>query len=322
MVRTKLARFWLLIAIAPAFAWAQPASAPQTARQALIEMFFSPTPGTLHKHLPDAMVAAMKKENLLSGNSTSDTFGLFSTFRSQGQFQTFEAGPILLSFENPHDNSKIEIVVEQDDLLAADEDDIEVSFRAYKDGQPQLAGLSPRFTFGMKQETGVWKLNEITFAFKISLTDPEFLKALSKWQPPATSASVHPGGSNQATGHNFYEASTIIAMRTIAHAEVRYAAAYGHGYTCSLSDLGGIGTDQPDDRHAKLIDPGLAAGKKYGYHFALTGCDGTTGSKFTLTAVPAESSGGQLFCTDESAVVRNSSDASGTSCLSASRPSQ
>jgi hypothetical protein len=316
MAPTKLVRFWLLIAIIPALSAAQPV--PQTARQALIEMFFSPTPGTLQKHLPDAMLAAMKKANLGSGSSTPDTFALLtSQLASHGQFQTYEAGPVLFSAENPHDNSKFEIVVERDDLQA-DEDDIEVSFRAYKDGQPQLAGLSPRFTFGMQQETGVWKLNEITFAFKVSLTDPEFLKNLSKWQPPATSVSAHPDTSAQASARNFNEASTIIAMRTIVRAEVKYAAAYGHGYTCSLSDLGGIGADEVDDHRARLIDPGLAGGKKYGYRFALAGCGGS--SSFILTAVPAEGSGGQHFCTDESAVVRTSSDGNGASCLTGGKP--
>jgi len=321
MPRRKLARLALLIVIIPALAAAQPA--PQTARQALIEMFFSPTPGTLQKHLPDAMQAAMKKANLAQQNSTAGMSALFSSqLRSQGsQLQTFEAGPILLSFENAHDNSKFEVVVERDDLQA-DEDDIEVSFRAYKDGQSQLSGLSPRLIFGMKRESAIWRLGEITVTFKLSLTDPEFLKALSKWQPPLPSTASDANSSNQANAHSFNESATIIAMRTIAHAEVKYAAAYGHGYTCSLADLGGIGTDQPDDHHARLIDPALAAGKKYGYHFALRGCDGTTGSKFLLTGVPTESSGGQFFCTDESAVVRDSADATGASCLSAGAPAK
>jgi hypothetical protein len=310
MLRTMV-RFCLLIAMTALYATGQ--AAPQTARQALIEMFFNPAPGTLQKHLPDAMLAAMKKANLGAAGATPDTFGILaSQLRSQGQFQTFEAGSILLSLENPHDNTKFEVVVERDDLLA-DEDDIEVSFRGYKAGQSQLSGMSPRLIFGMKQETGTWRLSEITVTFKLSLTDPEFLKALDAWKPQ-TAASAHATGSNQANGHNFNEASTIIAMRTIAHAEAKYAATYGHGYTCSLSDLGGIGMDQTDDHHARLIDPGLASGKRYGYRFALTGCDGTTSSKFTVTAVPAENSAGQLFCTDESAVVRSSSDS--VSCLS------
>lgn len=317
MMRTKLVGCCAFLAAA-ALAAAQPA--PQTARQALIEMFFSKTPGTLEKHLPEAMQVALKKAKAGSGASALDTFALIAgQLQANGQeFQTFEAGPILLSVENPHENSKFEIVVERDDLQA-DGDEIEVSFRGHKDGQPQLSGMSPRFTFGMKQETGVWRLSEITFTFKVSLTNPELLKAMTSWQPLAGSASLHPSASTQAGPHNFYEAPTVIAMRNIAHAEMKYAAAYGHGYTCSLSDLGGIGGDEPTDHHAMLIDPGLASGKKYGYRFALTGCGGTSASKFILTAMPAEGSVGQTFCTDDSAVVRSFPDGNGTSCLSAGK---
>jgi len=308
MLRTKLVCFCLVTVAVPTLAAAQ--AAPQTARQALIEMFFSPTSGTLQKHLPDAMVAAMKKANLLSESSTPEPFGLFSAqLRSKGQLQTFEAGPILLSFENPRDNSRFEIVVEHDDLRAG-EDDIEVSVRGYKDREPQLSGLSPRLIFGMKQENGIWKLGEMTVTFKLSLTDPEFLKALGKWQPPVASATLQTTASNQASGHNFNEASIIIAMRTVARAETKYAAAYGHGYTCSLSDLGGFGADEADDHHAKLIEPGLASGRKYGYRFALAGCEGS--SKFTLSSTPADGSG-QVFCVDESGVVRTSTNSS--TCL-------
>jgi len=318
MFRTKLLASCVFLA-ASVLASAQPA--PQTARQALIEMFFSKTPGTLEQHLPEAMRAALKKANAESGASTLDTFALIAgQLQANGQeFQTFEAGPILLSVENPHDNSKFEIVVERDDLQS-DEDEIEVSFHGYKDGQPQLSGMSPRFTFGMKQETGVWRLSEITFTFKVSLTNPELLKAMTNWPSAVASGGLHPSVSTQASPRNFYEASTVIAMRNIAHAEVKYAATYGHGYTCSLSDLGGIGGDEPTDHHAMLIDPGLASGKKYGYRFALTGCSGTSAPKFILTALPAEGSIAQAFCTDDSAVVRSFTDANGTSCLSAGKP--
>ncbi len=45
--------------------WAQ-TGAPQTARQALLEMFFSKTPGTLVKHLPIATRAALEKSGALA----------------------------------------------------------------------------------------------------------------------------------------------------------------------------------------------------------------------------------------------------------------
>src|ERR1700746_2480921 len=74
---------------------AQTQPAPQTARQALLEMFFSKTPGTFEKHLPQATRAAMRKAAATSGTSA---FGGFSALTGQlsshGQeFQTFEAGP-------------------------------------------------------------------------------------------------------------------------------------------------------------------------------------------------------------------------------------
>ena len=57
----------------PASSWAQhsgSAAVPQTARQALIEMFFSKTPGTLVKHLPAATRAALEKSGALA-NATA-----------------------------------------------------------------------------------------------------------------------------------------------------------------------------------------------------------------------------------------------------------
>ena len=41
----------------------QEGSTPQTARQALLEMFFSKTPGTLVKHLPSVTRAALEKSD-------------------------------------------------------------------------------------------------------------------------------------------------------------------------------------------------------------------------------------------------------------------
>jgi hypothetical protein len=46
--------------------WGETASAPQTARQALLEMFFSKTPGTLVKHLPTVTLAALEKSGALT----------------------------------------------------------------------------------------------------------------------------------------------------------------------------------------------------------------------------------------------------------------
>src|ERR1700685_4414551 len=84
---------------------------PQTARQALLEMFFSKTPGTLEKHLPQATRAALPKPGtyppFLSGFSM-----LTSQMAARGQqLQTFEAGPTLVMVEDLQAHSKFEITV-------------------------------------------------------------------------------------------------------------------------------------------------------------------------------------------------------------------
>jgi len=302
--------------------------APQTARQALLEMFFSKTPGTLEKHLPEATRAALHKSGAGSGTSMLDGFSLLtSQLQSRGQaLQTFAAGPTLLVIIDPQAHNKFEVTVERDDLRG-EEDDIELSFHGYKDGQPQTAGANFRFTFTMKQEKSVWRLNEITLAIGVSLTDPEFLKAMTRGiKPPTTSLSNNQGSiANNSVLVGIRAANEAAAegsVRTINTAEVTYAAAYPeHGFTCFLSDLGGMAGGEPNERQAMIIDPRLASGRKSGYILRLSGCDGTPASKYSLTAAPADpASGTRAFCSDESGVVRFSPDGDAAACLSTGQP--
>jgi hypothetical protein len=72
-----------------------------------------------------------------------------------------------------------------------------------------------------------------------------------------------------------------------------------------------------------LINPRLASGRKNGYVFALSGCNGTPASRYSVAAVPADpSSGTRAFCSDESAVIRFSADGKANSCLSVGKPLQ
>jgi len=332
MIRNKMIRKnWLLgfilIGTVP-FSAAAEAPAPQTARQALIEMFFSPTPGTLEKHLPEVTRTAIKNAQVGSGAAMLNSIAvLTSTMQTHGQqLQTFETGSTLLSFEDPQQHSKVEVTVERDDLQA-DEDQIELSFHASKDGETQTAGVKPRLTFTMKQEAGVWRLNEITVAVNLSLTDPQLLKAMTTPMKPTLSSvnqpQVQPASNWSAMGGGS-EASAISAMRTLVAAQTSYASLYpARGYTCSVSDLGGMGGTDRNEHQAMLIDPRLASGKKNGYRFAFSGCDGSPASKFNVTAVPAEGTFGmRTFCSDQSGVVRSSNDPNADSCLTAGKPLQ
>jgi cytochrome c5 len=314
------------------FASAQ--ATPQTARQALLEMFFSKTPGTFEKHLPQATQAALRKAQPASGASMIAGFSaLTSQLRARGQqLQTFEAGPTLLMIDDPQTRSKFEITVERDDLRG-DEDEIELAFHGSKDGETQTAGAKFRLTLTMKQEAGSWRLNEISAAVGVSLSDPEFLKAMTKNMRPAVNGagSAMPSSSapqvmNLTTASiAANEASAIAAVRTLTTAEITYAASFPtHGFTCTLSDLGGMGSGNGVSEHqAMLIDPRLASGRKSGYIFALSGCNGMPSSRFSVTAVPADpTSGTRAFCSDETAAIRFSTDGKADSCLSIGKPLQ
>jgi len=309
---------------------------PQTARQALLEMFFSKTPGTFEKHLPQATRLALRNSGTTSGASMfTGISAITAQLSARGQqLQTFDAGPTLLLIEDPVAHSKFEITVERDDLRG-DQDEIELAFHGSKNGETQTAGAKFRLTVRMKPEAGIWKLNELSVAVGVSLSDPEFLKAMTKnLRPtvtavgtpiPATAASA-PTAMNLATAMtSANESAAVAAVRTLNTAEITYAASFPvHGFTCTLSDLGGMGGgNAPSEHQAMLIDPRLAIGRKNGYVFALSGCSGTAASRFSVTAVPADpSSGTRAFCSDESAVIRCSADGKAESCLNAGKPLQ
>jgi len=308
---------------------AQPA--PQTARQALLEMFFSKTPGTFEKHLPQATRSVLRQSGAASGSSM---FSGFSAFTSQlsargQQLQTYEAGPILVLVEDPQARSKFEITVERDDLRG-DEDEIELGFHSSKDSETQTAGAKFRFNLTMKQEAGTWRLNEISVTIGASLTDPEFLKAMTAKMMPRSagvasgeSLATAPSALTAMSAAN--EPAAVGGIRTLNTAEVSYAATFpAAGFTCTLSDLGGMGSGGgPTEHQAMLIDPRLASGRKNGYIFALSGCDGTPASRYNISAVPADSSSGtRAFCSDESGVIRFYADGKASSCLTAGKPLQ
>jgi len=305
---------------------AGPQGAPQTARQALLEMFFSKTQGSLVKHLPTATRSALEKTGALK--SLEQYSVLMSQLQSQGQtIQTFETGSVLLSGENTKTDQKLEITVEND-ALRGDEDDIELSFLVYKNGVPQKGPFMPHVTFSMKQEASIWTLNEITVTIHLPLADPDFLKAITEKVPPKEpAASVsgtfvpRPAISVHAAGD---DTAVVAAMRTIVTAEITYAKTYSNvGYSCTLSDLDGFGGGEPNEHQAMLINSGLASGKRYGFVFTLAGCSGSPATIFHLTAAPSGNSyGRKAYCADQAGVIRSSSDGNPATCLASGTPVQ
>jgi hypothetical protein len=298
----------------------QSAAPPQTARQALVEMFFSKTQGTFAKHLPAATRTALEKSGTLANLQQYSL--LVSQLQTQSQnIQTFDTGSVMLAGEDPKTGQKVEITVEND-ALNGDQDDIELSFQIYKNGQVQRTPFMPQMTFSMKKEAQLWTLSEISITLHLPLADPDLLQALTenmKPQPRQTTISSRVESAPQSAGT---DAQVIAAMRSIVSAEATYASTYTTvGFTCTLSNLDGFGGGQPNERQAMLIRSGLASGKRYGYIFTLSECNGTPATAYHLTAMPNENSfGGKAYCADQSGVIRSSEDGNPATCL-ASRTS-
>jgi len=295
-------------------AFAQQTAVPQTGRQALLEMFFSKEPGTFVKHLPLATRTALEQSGAMANLQSYSL--LMSQMQTQKQnFQTFETGSVLLSGEDPKTSQKVEITVEKD-AVRGDRDDIALCFLIYKDGQPQRTPYMPEITFSMKQESQIWKLNEISLTIHLPLADPDLLKAITEGMKKQAAAGAAVAQRTETAPNTGTDEMIQAAMRTILMAEKTYAATYpGVGYTCSLSDLDGFGGGERNEHQAMLINSGLASGKRYGYVFTLSGCGANPATNFQLTAVPsANTAGRKAFCADHSGLIRSANDGNPATC--------
>ena len=297
--------------------------APQTARQALMEMFFSKEPGTFLKHLPAATRATLEKSGALT--ALQQYSSLAGQYRTQGKtLQTFETGSVLLASYDPKTGQKVEIVVDNDSLQGA-QDDIELSVHTYKDNQAQRTPFMPSMVFSMKMESGHWTLNEIAITIKLPLADPDLLKTISDGMARAANAGLQTRAqppTQISTRTSGSDANALAAVRSILTAEATYAATYSAiGYTCTISDLDGFGAAEANEHQAMLIGSGLASGKQHGYVFSLSECSGTPAATFRLTATPIGGScGHRAFCTDQSGTIRSSADGSEATCVNSGTP--
>ncbi len=284
--------------LVPSFLPAQTPPPPQTARQALIEMFFGTAPNHLEKHLLDTTRKAFNKTNTGEGMNTLDELAMFSSMAKAGgtKLETFDTGPTLLQAEDPRDGGKIEITVERDEL-SGDGDQIEIALHMTKGGKEEVLPFTPRVTFAMKMESEIWRLNEISFTVHLPLGDPEFLKRIQDQQNTQTEQTAKWG------------------LQSIVTAENSYHVVHGN-YACSLSDLRRVSKESADGKSAtvNMLAGDLASGKRGGYIFAISGCDG---NEYKVVAEPeAPNSGQRAFCADESGKMRASADGKATTCLS------
>jgi hypothetical protein len=290
-----------LAAQAPAQTPAPPS--PQTARQALIEMFFGKGENDFTKHLPDEARQTLIRKGETERTSVVlriSTIGRQLAAEGGGHIETFDEGATLLVTEPTPGHEKIEAVVEHDNLLG-EEDEIELSFHYYKEGQLQSLPVVPRLTFTLKQEKEIWRLTEVTAAAHIPLTDPDYLQELRREQNEA----------NEGAAQN--------RVNAIAASETGYAAQHPDlGYTCTLANLFPQVPATENEPSPYAED---ASEESNGYRFAITGCVGTPASKFRVSAVPSDADAGQkTFCSDASGTLKFTTDGKSSTCFSEGQP--
>jgi len=272
---------------------------PQSAREALIEMFMGRSSDDFTKHLPDAARQAL----IHKGETPESSFVLrFSTIAKEvasggEHVETFDVGPNILVSEDANHHQRIEIAVEHDSLLG-EEDEIEVSVHVYKDGEAQALPILPRLTFTLKQEKEIWRLAEVTAAAHVPLTDADYVKGLRKQQDE----------SNEAAAQG--------RVSAIVMTETAYATNHPEsGYTCSLVNL--FGVPQGEGEAAASNGPASGDEEYKAYRFSLAACDGPPAKKYRLTAVPIDpESEMKTFCADQAGKVKFVAGEKGSNCFS------
>lgn len=278
---------------------------PQSARQALIEMFLGKGDNDFQKHLPDAA-----RQTLIHKGEDADSSVILkiSTVGRQlvalGQhIETFDEGSTLLVSQETNGNEKIEVLVDHDSLMG-ENDEIELAINYYKNGQLQSLPVIPRLTFTFAQEKEIWKLTEVTAAAHMPLTDPDYLKGLRQQQDEAN------------------ESAARMRVMAMAGAETNYATKHpDRGYACTLSILFAQDATAGMEGGGAYYSPDYANEESGGYRFAISGCEGTPASKYRLTAVPIDSDSTlKTFCSDESGTVKFVTGGKTSTCFSRGQP--
>lgn len=283
------------------------AHTPQTARQALIEMFLGKDPMAFEKHLPkSAHQILIRKGESSEASLVQRSASIARDIIAPGQHvETFDEGSTLLVEQMPGDE-KVEVDVEHDSLLG-EIDEIEVSIHAYKNGEPEFIPVIPRLIFSLSKEDEIWRLQELTLAAHMPLTDDDYLKGLRKDQDKSI--------EDHAAAH----------LVEIATAEINYSNNNpDRGFTCKFEDLfpnqppAAQGTENPQNESSPEPPPPPAwfSGDSSGYRFAISHCQGAPVTKYQVTAVPAESEPGlKAFCSNESHVIRFNDDGKLQGCF-------
>lgn len=298
----------------------QKTPALQSPRQAVLEMF-SGREEDFKKHLTLEVQEKLGDFLKSAAPGSANPIQAMSQAKAAGgdNLQSFDAGPILFSFNNPQRNERLEVRVDGDELHG-DENDMQLSLHALRNGAEQDVPMGIRLALAWKQQDGIWRLNAFTVSATIPVGNPRILDK-SWWVPPAIGPIAGPAPAATPEPANApAKMSPARSVRLIGIAEGVYSKKHPEiGYTCLLSELVNIGKGLDNGETYQFMDPEFADGVYNGYKFVLRGCIGKPAKSFRVTAEPV-SGVGKAYCTDTSLELRAADDGHAASCLASGRP--
>jgi hypothetical protein len=314
------------LAICSAFIFAgiaagQRAMHEQSPRQALIEML-SGGEAPFKKHLTLEMQS--KLQNLMKSspdNAPSPLLALTGA-KSAGanQFQSFDIGPILFSFNNPDEHERYEVEVDSEDQRG-EEDTMELSLHLVRNGVEREIPVGLKILARLKRQAGIWRLTTVNLNASLPVGDPRILE--KSWWGPTLSAvadtSEETAASSAVVIDERPKMNPLRAVRMIGMAENLYAQMHpSAGYTCNLSNLVNIGKGMDEEGMYKFMDAEFAGGLYNGYRFTLMGCDHAPARAFRVIAEPVAGHG-KAYCSDNTNNLRAADDGRGATCLAAGK---
>ena len=294
-------------------------SAPQSPRQAVIEMITGGD-GEFKKHLTLEVQQRLEEIQKNSGPASVSLTQALDAARTGGEkkLETFEAGPVLLSLSNPQERQRWEVRIDDDDLKG-EQYEIALSLHQFRQGVEEELPMDLHMQVSLKQQQGIWRLNAVTVGARLAVGDPAILdKSWWKMFAKPSTPPNQPAPSKPAADDRPKMAPTR-ALHLIALAEDIYAQKHPEsGFVCVLSQLVEIGRGFEDGEPYKFMPPEFAEGVYNNYRFSLRGCTGKTVKSFQAVAEP-QNSGGKAYCTDETKTLRASDDGDGGTCLASGR---
>jgi len=223
---------------------------------------------------------------------------------------------VLLAANDPKNHEKFEVHVDGDDL-SGDTDNIDISFHQFRDGVEQdipYAAMLSRFTFGMKKQENIWRLNELSINIKIPVGDPKLLEKFGNGMGTGMFGAKVGGVSASGKQEKPRDMAPREAIMMVAFAESTFARSHPEtGFTCTLAELA--------KSNPLNLDPRIFTGEPYrGYKFSLSGCQDKPSGSFHLVAEPiSPAAGAKAYCTDATNNIRSSDDGLGSSCIASGR---